>query len=260
MRVKSYLSVISCAVLALTTIGFSQTPRIVRWEISDANSKRVFHKGVAAKQLSVDGVDGVTVTASIMDRPDSFSVELEVRNHGKKNLDVRPEDIQLQMIRPWSRNLSFISAETIARRIMESENLRASRVEAAGANAFRTVVEHVPVTDVTPNPESINDPTKPAVTVSTRIDVVTKLEPDYQARYAASSQADSIRKSAEITRRRIVNAALNPIILTPDSQTGGLIYYDREKDAREVILRIPLGELTVEIPFTAVWKPRLQFE
>jgi hypothetical protein len=130
MKVKIYLSVILCAVLALATIGFSQTPRIVRWETSDANSKRVFHKGAAAKQLSVDGIDGVTVTASIMDRPDSFSVELEVRNHGKKNLDVRPEDIQLQMIRPWSRNLSFISVETIARRIMESENLRASRVPA----------------------------------------------------------------------------------------------------------------------------------
>jgi hypothetical protein len=260
MRIKIYLSIISCAVLALTTIGFSQNPRIVRWETSNANSKRIFNKDVVVKQLSVDGVDEVTVTASIRERSDSFSVELEVRNHGKKNLDVRPEDIQLQMIRPWSRNLPFISAETIARRIIDSENLRASRIESAGANASRTVVQHVPVTEVSPNPESINDPTKPAVTVNTRIDVVTKIEPDYPARNVAASQSDSVRKSAEGARRRIVSAALQPAILPPGSQTGGMIYYYRETEAREVLLRIPLGELTVEIPFTAVWKSGLRFE
>ena len=260
MRVKIHLPVISCAVLALASIGFSQTTRVVRWDISDANSKRVSRDGVTAKQLSVDGVDGVTVTASIRDRSGNFSVELEVSNRGKKSIDIRPEDIQLQMIRPWSRNLSYVSAETIAGRIMTSENHRAFNVEAAGANATRTVVEHVPVTDVSPNPESITDPTKPAVTVSTRVDVVTKVEPDYNARHMASAEAAGIRSNAEAARRRIMSESLKPAILTRDSQTRGMIYYDRETNAREVLLRIPLGELTVEIPFTAVWKPGLRFE
>jgi hypothetical protein len=78
MRIKIYPPVILGAILALITLGFSQTTRIVRWEVSDANSKRFFRKDAVAKQLLVDGVDGITVTAAIKDRPDSFSIELEV--------------------------------------------------------------------------------------------------------------------------------------------------------------------------------------
>ncbi|HEX5084313.1 MAG TPA: hypothetical protein VFY40_19895 [Blastocatellia bacterium] len=143
---------------------------------------------------------------------------------------------------------------------MNCDNGLTDRIKSAGANSSRTVVEHVPVTEVNPNPEPINDPTKPAVTVNTRIGVVTKIEADYPARNAAASQSDSIRKNAEGARRRIVSAALKPAILLPGSQTGGMIYYYRETEAREVLLRIPLGELTVEIPFTAAWKPGLRFE
>jgi hypothetical protein len=67
MRIKIYPSVISGAILALITLGFSQTPRIVRWEVSDANSKRFFRKDAMVKQVLVDGVDGITVTAAIYD-------------------------------------------------------------------------------------------------------------------------------------------------------------------------------------------------
>jgi hypothetical protein len=202
-------------------------------------------------------VDGIVVTASIKDRSDSFYAELEVSNHSQRILDIRPQDVQLQVIQPGSKNLSFVPADVVAKRVLKSENRRAFNIEAAGAGAFRTVVEHVPVTDVTPNPESINDPTKPAVTVSTRIDVRTKTEPDDLARMAAASQAASIRRSAEAEGEQILSAGLKTILLIRDSQTEGRVYYEREKSAREVLLRIPLGELTVEIPFTAVMKSGL---
>jgi hypothetical protein len=254
MRIKIYLPIISIAILALTTLA-SQTPRIVRWEVSDANSKRFFREGVVVKQLLVDGVDEVTVTASIKDRSDSFSVEVGVSNRGKQSFDLRPQDIQLQVIRPGSKSLSFIPAERLAKRITDKGNLRASAAEAAWAPAFKTVVEHVPVTDVTPNPAAVNDPTQPAVTVTTRIDVVTKTVPDEHARFAASAQAASIRRSAEADVRQILSTALVTIHLTRDSRIGGRVYYDREENAREVLLRIPLGELTVEIPFTALMRP-----
>jgi ASC-1-like (ASCH) protein len=266
MRIKVFLPCISVVVLALTTLSFSQTTRVVRWEVSGANSKRFFREGVVVKQLLVDGVDEVTVTASIKDRPDSFSVELEVVNRGRRQLELRPQDVQLQVIRPGSKNLSFIPADRIAKRVIDSENLRASGVEASGFTTFKTVVEHVPVTDVTPNPAAINDPTQPAVTVTTRIDVVTKTVPDDHSRWAASSQAASIRMNAEADRRLILNTALKTILLTRDSRIVGRTYYDRENNAQEVLLRIPLGDLTVEIPFTAVRKTmflapaRIKFE
>jgi hypothetical protein len=252
MRIKFCPPVISVAVLALTTFGFSQTPRIVRWDISDANSKRVVRKNVIVKQLQADGVDGITVTASIEDRYDSFSVEVEIRNSGKQNLDLRPQNIQLQMIRPGTRNISLIPADKVAKRLIDSENSRAFGIEAAGAAAIKTVVEHVPVTEVKHNPSSVTDPTQPAVTVETRIDVVHKTAPDDHARFVASAQAANIRMRAEADGRRILRTALSATLLTPNSQAGGRVYYDRGKNAGEVLLRIPLGDLIVEIPFTAV--------
>jgi hypothetical protein len=155
MRIKIYLPVISCVVLAGAAFGFSQASRIVRWDISDMNSKQFFRGDVVVKQLLVDGVDGITVTASIKDRSDSFYAELEVSNQSQRTLDIRPQDIQLQVIQPGSKNLSLIPADVVAKRVIESENRRAFNVEAAGAGAVRTVVEHVPVTDVTSNPASL---------------------------------------------------------------------------------------------------------
>jgi len=254
MRIKIYPPVILGAILALLTLGLSQTPRVVRWEVSDANSKRFFRNDAVVKQLLVDGVDGITVTAAIKDRLDSFSVELEVNSHGKQNLELRPQDIQLQVVRPGSKNLSFIPPDVLAKRVIDSENLKAARVEAAGLTALKTVVEHVPVTDVTPNPAHVNNPTEPAVTVATRIDVVTKTVPDEHARFVASAQAASIRVNAEADRKQILNTALAAARLTRYSRVEGRVYYDREKNAQEVLLRIPLGGLTVEIPFTAVRK------
>src|SRR5262249_44733744 len=161
--IKIHPLLIAGAILAFTTFGFSQTPRIVRWEALDANSKRIVRKEGVTKQLLIDGVDGITVMASSMDRPDSFSVEFEVNNRSSRNLELRPQEIQLQMIRPWSKKLSFIPADVLAQRLVDSAKLRADNIEWRGSlatkTAARAVVEHVPVMTPTIGP-SATDPTQ----------------------------------------------------------------------------------------------------
>jgi hypothetical protein len=71
--------------------------------------------------------------------------------------------------------------------------------------------------------------------------------------------------NAEAERKQILNTALKTTRLAYNSQIMGRVYYDREKTVEEILLRIPLGELTVEIPFTAVRKrsflaPVIKFE
>jgi hypothetical protein len=56
----------------------------------------------------------------------------------------------------------------------------------------------------------------------------------------ASAQATSIRMNAEAEGRRILRTALSATLLAPKSQAGGRVCYDREKNAREILLRIPL--------------------
>jgi hypothetical protein len=250
MRVTIFLSLISFTILNLTIPGYSQTPRTVRWQESEANSSQFFRNGVMVKRLRVDGVDGITVSASIRDRADSFSVELELENHSQIVRYLKTRDIQLEVIHQWSKSLLlYISPETLARRLVDEANRRATRVEDAARFATRTETKHVPVTETSFNPASTNDPTQPVHITTTRIDVVTEIVPDNQARFAAKAEAGRIRREAEAEYRHILGAALNLTYIESNSRKRGMIYYDRIRYLQNVLLRIPLGELTVEIPF-----------
>jgi hypothetical protein len=126
VKIRHFLAFAS--ILAITVFGFSQTPRTVRWQESDPNSKRLLREGVVVKQLQIDGMDGITVTASMRDRPDSFLVELEIRNNGRRDLKIQPEKFQLQAIRLRSKNLPYIPADYLARRVIVSANSQANDI------------------------------------------------------------------------------------------------------------------------------------
>jgi hypothetical protein len=226
--------------------------------------------GVVVKQLVIDGVNGITVMASIKD-PDNFYqvnppfniecqssrspffyVELELKNHSQNVLEIRPEDMQLQLIRPGSKNALFVPAGTVAKKVTNSAKQCASDIETKGLLATKTEIRHVPVTETKINSASINDPTQPATITTTRIDVVTETVPDHHIRGMAQIESRSIRSESQEAANRILSTALQSSSLATNSRVAGGIYYDREKEVQNVLLRIPLGGLLVEIPFKAV--------
>jgi DNA-dependent RNA polymerase auxiliary subunit epsilon len=206
--------------------------------------------GLVVKRLQVDGIDGITVSASIRDRTDSFCLELELENHSQIQQYLKTRDIQLEVIQPASTYLlSYLSPETLARRWMDAANRRANSVEERARFATRTDTKHKPVTETTFNPASINDPTQPVHITTTRIETVTETVPDTFARSEAEREASRIRKEAEAEKRYILSTALDATYIERNSRKRGMIYYDRVPDLKNVLLRIPLGDLTVEIPF-----------
>jgi hypothetical protein len=253
VKIRHFLTFAS--ILAITVFGFSQTPRTVRWQESDPNSKRLVREGVVVKQLQIDGMDGITVTASMRDRPDSFLVELEIRNNGRRDLKIQPEKFRLQAIRLRSKNLPYIPADYLARRVIVSANSQANDIEWRGSLATktstRTVVEHVP-TSVLIDPTGIVLHKGEHIAVVQR--TVTETVPDEHERTRSKLEAERMRSEAKLETNRILVTALTEGSLSSQTIVSGKSYFDRDRDIQEILLLLPLGDLTVEIPFKTVRK------
>jgi hypothetical protein len=93
-----------------------------------------------------------------------------------------------------------------------------------------------------------------------------KTVPDDHARWQAESEASSIHLGGQSEASVLVRNALKPATLQPGATASGAVYFSRDSSAKEVILRVPLGDLSVEIPFRAVkkrvflWAKSLRFE
>src|SRR5713226_8081012 len=114
MRVRACTLLSLIAVLTLTSQGHAQNRRTVRWELGQPNSTRFARRDAVLEQLIVKElkVDGITVTASIRD---GFSVELSITNGSQRSLDIKPDRVSLEVVKPQSRMLPYQSPEWLAR-------------------------------------------------------------------------------------------------------------------------------------------------
>ncbi|HKX33505.1 MAG TPA: hypothetical protein VJ302_37855 [Blastocatellia bacterium] len=251
MKIRIYQPLISVAVLALTTLGSAQTPQVVRWQESEAHSTQSTHQNLTTKQVLVDGATRITVAASIRNRRESFVVELKVHNHGSRELQVRPEEVQLQMVRPKALPLVQLPAKTVARRAIDSAYKLAARIDSRALPPTKSLTEFATTTSSYMTGQGTNGPIYVQVPETyTRI----RSEVDYDVQRLAEGEARRIRAAADADQRQILNTDLQTTLLEHNSAVAGRVYFDRQSGVQELLLRVPLGNLTVEIPFKPVRK------
>lgn len=242
---------VAAAVVVLFCISsaVAQNPRTVRWKEGDPTSDKFTSSGVTVKRFRMDGI---TVRASMTD---GISVSVDISNDGRAPVEIRPDLLTLDVVSPRARGLALIPADRAADAAVAIAHNRASMVEFSGSMATKTVTEtHTTWSDSPSAPLSqrtMTGQTPHVVTTTT-----TKTVPDDSARWSAKTQADTIRSGASYDRQRVLDAALKPTTLAPTYSASGTVYFEREKDPKEVLLRVPVGDLVVEIPFT-VSKRRL---
>lgn len=209
-------------------------------------------------------IGDLVLTASLTDRRDSFSLTLEVRNVGPTDIELRPEVITLRMIQPRVATLSFVEADALERRITRSADGTAAVIEGQGLVATTTVHEQVPVVEVAFNPASVLDPTQPGTLTTMRTDTVVRTVPDEGARLRSQGEAQATRHRASLQARHVNQSALRGGTLASQARVAGTVYFERDGHATSVLVQVPLGGVTVEIPFTARrsggWRRALIFE
>lgn len=177
-------------------------------------------------------------------------VDLKVSNGGPNTLDIRPESAAVDMTSPVLKSLAFVPAKNIKRRIESDAHTRAASKEMSGAWATRTVVE----TKTKYVDETVYGANGPKTEKRLVTETEVKTVPDDHARWSAKNEAQRIRFSAFGDAFGVERAAMKPKTLPPGADVSGALYFSRGPDAKEVLLRVPLGDLTVEIPFKAVKK------
>lgn len=254
VRAGVHLVLLSVAIFAFTVFGSAQGSRVVRWQESAPAAKRLSHDGIVAKQLIVDEM---SFTAAVTDRGDSFCLQVEIHNAGQRTIDVRSGSIQLQAIRPRFRMLGFIPAPTLAASVRRSAGSRAAGIEGQGSVATTTVHEQLPVTVTSFNPASILDPTQPTTITTMGTETVVRTVPDQIARAQSQNEGIAIRNRAEADARQIVESALTDARLGQGSQVAGRLYFERDDQVTETVVRLQVDGVTVDIPFTARKKTSL---
>jgi hypothetical protein len=259
MKIKVSQPIMIITVLFLFSTALAQSPRVVRWEKGSPNSEQFKRKDAVVKQVKVDGV---FVEAYIRDTGFGFRVDLNVSNASRSPLDIRPESITVALTSPRAKSLASIPAKNLQNMILSSAQSRAMSKELSGSMATKTVVEttskYVDVTTYTAD----GPKTEPRFVTETKVKTV----PDDHARWQAEHEASNIRHGAYGEARFVLREVLKPATLQHAASTSGALYFSRDSDVQEVLLSVPLGDLTVEIPFKAVkkkaflWVKVFQFE
>ena len=251
-----HIIAIGFAVCALSVFHGPLAQRIVRWDDTSPGSgtKSTSTDGTIAKHLVVDQI---AISASLVDRGHSFEAVLEFTNASLTTVDLRPELVELHRVRPRPAPLQLVAASTLADKVRSTGNGRAGAIELQGFAATTTRPETVPVVEVAPNPAALTDPTQPPTIVTMGTSTVINTVPDDAERMRTLGEGAVIRQQADAAARRIVQSALRGGRVAPTSRAAGSVYYQRDGATREVLLRIPLGQVTVEIPFAGSKRWRL---
>ncbi|MEW6735470.1 MAG: hypothetical protein AB1489_29535 [Acidobacteriota bacterium] len=244
MRIRLSTVWMLFTIVLSTNLAWAQNPRTVRWQAGNADSRQFVRNKFVNKEITVDGL---VVTAGIVD---GFAVKLSINNGSQETISIVPEQIKLEMLQPQVKSLVYRSAKEIASSIELDAFVRASSTEASGALATKTETE-----TTTEYEYSSTDPCAPPQLVTKTI---TRTVPDECARSRAHSEAMSIRQWGDSYSRAVLSEALRTTDLAANTSIVGVVHFRRDDTIKEVLLRIPLGDLIVEIPFNAV-KPKKRF-
>lgn len=259
MNTKFQRCLLLISILTVSIVAIAQTPRVVLWEPSDPNARQYKHEKRLIKEL-MDPASGVEIKASIRDENGSFQVYLEIRNGGKQDLDLRTEKVGLEITQPKPLKLNALSAGLLGRNLISTESARANAIESAGATAMKTetktVVEHVHVPGATVDTGAGTDASRIVLVKAPGVEVVqrtvTETVPDTSERDRTRLEAARVRDAAQQEARRLSVMELKDRVMAPSTLNFGNLYFERTNQTEEALLRVPLGDLTVEIPFKTV--------
>ncbi|HKG21272.1 MAG TPA: hypothetical protein VKC34_05180 [Blastocatellia bacterium] len=247
MSIKVSQPIIVLALLFLFTPVLAQSPRIVRWQQGSPDSEQFKRGDLVIKRVKVDGV---IVDACIKDTAYGIRVDLDLTNGGQSPLAIRAESIAVELTSPRPKNLAYVQPKKLENMIQNVARSQAASKELSASMATKTVVEtETKYEDVTTYGAD-GPKTEKRLVTETKVKTV----PDDHARWQAEGEASRLRLSAMSEARAAVRGALKPGTLQPGASASGAVYFSGDPSAKEVLLRVPLDGVSVEIPFRTVKK------
>jgi hypothetical protein len=221
------LTAASATSAAVKTHVSEATPAngIVRWQAGAPGCDEFLSHGRHVESITANGI---TVQVSLQDTGWKFRANVAVSNQGASAADVWPGIITLDELQPNLRTLPATNIQKIAststHRVLwtmataspspSAVTLQAGRTSEAGRLAYRTA----------PAPDYLG----------TRMTLTS----DRPSAFARSESID------------IASIALKPVTLSSGQKTAGVIWFTRDASARELSMRVPVGDMIFDFAFS----------
>jgi len=197
---------------------------VARWRAGAPGCDQFMSQGRIVESLTANGV---TVQVSLQDTGWKLRASVAISNQGAANLEVMPSLITLDELQP-------------SLRILPSQN-PAKIAHAVNHQSLWTIAT------AQPSPSAVVLRDNGSVTTQS-LAYRPNAAPDYLGQhYASASAKNSVSRDDTADPRTL---ALKSSALAPQQKTAGTIWFARDPGARELSLRVPVGDLVFDFPLS----------
>lgn len=208
---------------------------VVRWHEGAPGCDHFVSNGILVESLTAGGV---TVQVSLHDTGWKLRANVAIANEGAESITIEPSKFILDEIGANGRPLFYQDPAELAKNVTHQVLWTESVAEPSGASP-RTIASAEPVTTTSVGYKSSLTPSVSA--------------PNYiiQHQYA---EENAVRKEGKQTlvntSQQILALALKPATIEPNDKVAGAVWFERGKNPRQLMLRIPIGSQTLEFPLS----------
>jgi hypothetical protein len=208
---------------------------VVRWHEGAPGCDHFVSNGILVESLTTSGV---TVQVSLHDTGWKLRANVAIANEGSESISIEPSKFILDEIGPNGRPLFYQDPAELAKSVTHQVLWTESVAEPSSASP-RTVASAEPVSATSVGYKSSLTPSVSA--------------PNYiiQHQYA---EENAVRKEGKQTlvntSQQILALALKPKSIEPNDKVAGAVWFERGKNPQQLMLRIPIGNQTLEFPLS----------
>jgi hypothetical protein len=206
---------------------------VARWQEGAPGCDQFISDGGLVESLTVNGV---TVQVSLYDTGWKLRANVAIANGGSESIHVEPSKFILDEIGPHGRPLFYQDPEQLA----------------------KNVTHQVLWTETTAAPAEISTSQSSASASTTNVGYKTSFLPSISApNYLMQHQYaedDAVRQQGKQTlvntAQQVRALALKPAAVEPNDKVAGAVWFERGKNPQQLMLRIPIENLTLEFPLS----------
>ena len=221
---RMYLNMGAAPSVPDQTLSATAVNNVVRWQAGAPGYDQFFSKGHTVESATANGV---TVQVSLEDSGWKLRATVAVSNKGEEVVEVLPALITLDELQP---NLKSLLAQDPAK-LSHFVNHQVLLTQANAQPSPSAVAYHR------------NNPPAPSAAMCHLV------IPDYFSEHVALT-SDSNHAAIVPSASQLRVLALKHTKLASGQETTGLIWFERDANARELSLRVPVGDLVFDFPLS----------
>jgi hypothetical protein len=230
-----YLKKLPAAKRAPTIDSVNLKNGVARWQEGSPGCNHFVSNGILVESLTVNGV---TVQVSLHDTGWKLRANVAIANEGSESIRIEPSKFILDEIGAKGRPLFYQDPADLAKNVTH-QVLWTEAIAEPSIDPPRTIssAQSVSATNV-----GYKSSFAPSVSAPNYI-----IQHQYAEEIAVRKEG---KQTLNNTARQILALALKHSDVKPNDKISGAVWFERGKNSKQLMLRIPIGSQTLEFPLS----------